>query len=96
MVKGDLAKQVKRKLAYKEGRAMQIYRGKTPVQKKITRAVRKKRIEPQARKIMNAYAKASNLDIIWKKLMKRKSFRESTPMSRELKFKRAIARRKKR
>lgn len=41
-MKEKLAKKVKRQLAYKEGKAMQIVRGKTKVQKKITRAVKKK------------------------------------------------------
>jgi len=37
-----MEKKLKRQLAYKEGRAMQIYKGESPVQKKIKRAVRKK------------------------------------------------------
>ena len=41
----------------------------------------------------NAYLRKSNNEILYEKLMKRRSFRESTPMTRELKFKRALQRR---
>jgi len=41
MLKGDLTKRVKKKLAAKERKAMKVVKGGTPAQRKVHKAVKK-------------------------------------------------------